>query len=232
MYNKLIDLGLNITDKEFDILEKYKSLFLEYNSKVNLISKNDEALIFEKHIYDSLAFNLFAKKYIQETNINIIDIGTGGGFPALPLSIIYKNANITAIDSTNKKINAIKYMAEQLNLKNIEPICIRAENYTIKNKYDIAVSRAMAELRVILEYTIPFLKIGGYFVAYKSIKAEEEIKNAKSALKTLNSEIIDKIEYTLPIDTENRRVLLIIKKNNIIPDKYPRDNNSIKKNPL
>ena len=234
MYNKLQQLGINIDEKQKILFSSFSDLFIEYNSKVNLISKNDINFLFQKHIFDSLAFNLFYKKYIDETFIKVMDIGTGGGFPSIPISLLYENIEVTALDSINKKINFIKTAADKLNIKNINPICSRAEELPVsmKNSFDVIVSRAMADLRIILEYAIPYLKTGGFFVAYKSQKAEEEICNAKNALLKLNSVVIDRLEYSLPIDEENKRVLLVIKKEKDISSIYPRKNGQIKKNPL
>lgn len=234
MYNQLAQLGIDIKEKEKKLLSSFSELFIEYNSRVNLVSNNDINFLFEKHIYDSLAFNLFYKKYIDAKSIDIMDIGTGGGFPAIPISLLYKNIEVTALDSINKKINFIRAAADKLEIKNINPICSRVEELplSMKSSFDVIVSRAMADLRVILEYAIPYLKIGGYFIAYKSQKAEEEIYNAKNALLKLNSVVIDRLEYSLPIDEENKRVLLVIKKEKDIPSIYPRKNGQVKKNPL
>ena len=234
MYNQLAQLRIDIKEKEKKLLSSFSELFIEYNSRVNLVSNNDINFLFEKHIYDSLAFNLFYKKYIDAKSIDIMDIGTGGGFPAIPISLLYKNIEVTALDSINKKINFIRAAADKLEIKNINPICSRVEELplSMKSSFDVIVSRAMADLRVILEYAIPYLKIGGYFIAYKSQKAEEEIYNAKNALLKLNSVVIDRLEYSLPIDEENKRVLLVIKKEKDIPSIYPRKNGQVKKNPL
>lgn len=234
MYKELQKLNISLDENTSNLFSIYEQLFKDYNSKVNLISNNDEKVLFEKHIFDSLAFNLFYKKYFDDNKLNILDIGTGGGFPSLPISLVYKNINVTALDSINKKINFIKYAKEELELNNINPVCSRVEDLdvSLKSSYDVVVSRAMAELRMILEYAIPYVKVGGYFVAYKSIKFEQEIQNAKNALKVLNSKVVDIIEYSLPIVDENKRVLLVIKKEKKIPSSYPRKNGLVKKKPL
>ncbi len=234
MINKLKQLDINISSPQENKFNLYIELFKEYNSKINLISNSDSAVLFEKHIFDSLAFNLFYKKYLNGETIKILDIGTGGGFPSVPLALYYDKFKITALDSINKKINFIKYAASELNLENITPVCIRAEELapSYRSSYDAVVSRAMADLRTIIEYAVPYLKIGGYFIAYKSIKADEEILNAKNALKILNAEIIDKIEYTLPLEEKIERNLIVIKKVKETPSLYPRKNGLIKKKPL
>ena len=224
-----------LSKQEIENFEHFSKFFLDYNSKVNLISKNDSKFLYEKHIYDSLAFNLFYKKYILKNNkLTLLDIGTGGGFPAIPIALKYNNIEVIAIDSINKKINFIKLTAKELEIKNIHPICKRAEELdkNMFESFDIVTSRAMASLNIILEYAIPFLKTNGFFISYKSLKADEEIKNAQNALKILNAEIIDKIEYSLPLKEENKRYLIVIKKTASTPNQYPRMNGLIKKAPL
>lgn len=185
---------------------KYKSIFLEENAKLNLISKNDEKVLFEKHIYDSLAIKLFFEKY-GINSANLLDIGCGGGFPCVPIAIEFPSINVVGIDSIKKKINAIEFMKAKLELSNLSTICDRVEN--IKNqKFDVITSRAVADLAKISEYALPLLKKGGYFVAYKSKKALEELENAKPILK--KHKVIDIINYTLPLDEVYERNLIII----------------------
>jgi 16S rRNA (guanine527-N7)-methyltransferase len=188
----------------------YKKVFLEENSKHNLISKNDEKFLWEKHIYDSLSIKLFFEKY-NIKNANILDIGCGGGFPSLPIAIEFENINITGIDSIRKKVASVETIAQNLGLKNIQLICDRVEN--IKNqKFDIITSRAVADMAKICEYALPLVKKNGYFIAYKSKKALEEMEKAKPILKKLGGELIDIIEYTLPLEEIYERNLLCIKK--------------------
>lgn len=188
----------------------YKQAFLEENSKHNLISKNDEKLLYEKHIYDSLSIKLFFEKY-NIKKAQILDIGCGGGFPCLPVAIECPDLNIIGIDSIKKKINSVQIIANKLDLKNLELICDRVEN--LKNKqFDIIISRAVADMAKISEYALPLLKKGGYFVAYKSKKALEELEGAKSVLKKYNAKVIDIIEYTLPLEEIYERNLVCVKK--------------------
>lgn len=188
-------------------IEEFEKLFLQQNFKLNLISKNDEKLLFEKHIFDSLALNLFIKN--QNLNgVKLLDIGTGGGFPALPLAICYKDIEITAVDSIRKKINAINEIKQQMNLLNLIPICDRVEN--IKGKFDIITSRAVAKMDVIVSYALPLLKKNGSFVAYKSKRYKEELDEAQHVLKDCDVSVI---EYKLPLDEVYERYLVIVKKN-------------------
>lgn len=189
---------------------EYKNAFLKENAKLNLISKNDEKVLFEKHIFDSLAIKLFFDKYkIQKAEL--LDIGCGGGFPCVPIAIEYPEIKVTGIDSIKKKINSINTIKEELELKNLTTICDRVEN--IKNKkFNIITSRAVADLSKITDYALPLLKKNGYFVAYKSKKALEELEGAEKILKKYNAKVIDIINYTLPLEEVYERNLIIISK--------------------
>ena len=188
--------------------ETYKKVFLEQNAKHNLISKNDEKLLWEKHIYDSLAIKLFLEKY-DIKKADVLDIGCGGGFPCVPIAVEIQKLNIVGLDSIRKKINSVIEIRDRLGLKNLELVCDRAENLKDR-KFDIIVSRAVADLAKISEYALPLLKKGGYFVAYKSKKALEEIEGATVTLKKYTAEIIDIIEYTLPLEEVYERNLICI----------------------
>lgn len=198
-----------MANKEF--YKNYMAIFLEENSKINLISKNDEKYLWEKHIFDSLAFGNFYEKYINDKkNISLLDIGTGGGFPALPIALTYPEIEVTALDSIGKKIRAVENISEKLKLKNIHPLCMRVENLDME--FDIITSRAVSSLKNICEYALPKLKKEGFFIAYKSRKAPEEIEEASSVLKKYNAKIIEIIEYDLPLDEKITRNLIIISK--------------------
>lgn len=186
----------------------YIKAFLEENSKINLISKNDEKFLWEKHIVDSLAIEYFFKQYgFPQT---ILDVGTGGGFPAIPIAITYNNIEVTALDSIAKKIRAIDSIKNRLGINNLITVCSRVED--IKDKFDLVTARAVASLDKISEYALPRVKNGGYFITFKSRKTNEEIENAKAILKKYNAKIVDIIEYKLPIDQDLTRNLIVIKK--------------------
>lgn len=185
--------------------------FLEENQKINLISKNEEKFLWEKHVFDSLSFELFITKFNLDTNgKNLLDIGTGGGFPALPLAIKYKNLQVVALDSIQKKLTAIENIKHDLNIPNLTTKCERAENLT--EKFDFITSRAVSRLNKISEYALPLLKKSGYFVAYKSKKGQEEIAEAQPIIKKLGGKIVDTINYTLPLTEIYERNLIIIEK--------------------
>lgn len=192
-----------------DFYSEYMKLFLEENSKVNLISKNDEKFLWEKHVYDSLSIGKFFEKYPLKDKVSLLDIGTGGGFPAVPIAITYPQIYVTAVDSIGKKIRAIQSLKEKLNLENLTPINARVES--LEGKFDIITSRAVSSLKNICEYALPKLKKGGYFVAYKSRKTPEEIQEAEKILKKFKAQIIDIIEYNLPLEENLTRNLIVIK---------------------
>lgn len=205
-----------------ELFKDYETSFLRQNSMLNLISKNDEKYLWEKHICDSLAIENVLKKVesgklkvesrvdFNLPTFHLLDIGTGGGFPSVPIAIAYPNIEVFALDSIRKKINAIENIKSDLGLKNLHTICDRAEN--IKETFDIVTSRAVAPLKIILNYGIPRLKPNGIFVAYKSLKVNEEIQDAKAVMKKLNCQIVDIIEYNLPLDENFTRNLVVIKK--------------------
>ena len=190
--------------------DKYIKTFLEENSKINLMSKNDEKLIFEKHIFDSLSIKLLFDKLDTIPN-TILDIGTGGGFPSIPIALEYPEIQVTGIDSIQKKINAISNIAKELQIKNIEFIRDRVESIKDK-KYDMITSRAVAQASLLIEYAYPLLKKDGYLVLYKSKNVDEEIEKAKPLIRKLHMKISDIIEYSLPLEENYNRCLLVLQK--------------------
>lgn len=195
------------TMKNKEYFSEYIKAFLEQNSKLNLISKNDEKLLWEKHIFDSLAIEKIFEKYNTAPK-TLLDFGTGGGFPAIPIALAYPEIEVTAMDSIRKKINAISTIKNELKIHNLTPLCGRVE--TLDKKFDIITSRAVANLGKIVEYAIPRLKKDGYFIAYKSVKAQEEIEEAKPALKKYKARVIDIIKYDLPLEENHTRNLVVI----------------------
>lgn len=195
--------------KTKDYFNDYIRIFLEQNAKLNLISKNDEKFLWEKHIFDSLCIEKFFEKYGNNFK-TLLDFGTGGGFPSVPIALAYPELSVTAVDSIGKKINAVTEIKKALHIDNLTTICTRVENFD--GKFDIVTTRAVASLDKIIHYAIPKLKKDGYFAAYKSIKAADEIKEAQKSLRKFNAKVIDIIEYELPLEQNHTRNLVIIKK--------------------
>lgn len=188
----------------------YKKYFLEENSKLNLISKKEEQYLFEKHIYDSLGIKLFFEKYnfVPKT---LLDIGTGGGFPSVPIAIEYPEISVTGIDSIQKKINAVQSIKNSLNIQNLNLIRGRVEE--LKNSsFDVITSRAVAKIETLIKYAYPLLKKDGYIILYKSKTAEDEITEAINLIRKLHLKIKPIIEYTLPLEETYNRCLVILQK--------------------
>lgn len=211
LYNTALETGINLTDIQLEKFQIYYNLLIETNKVMNLTSITEEKDVVLKHFIDSLAI----KNYIDISNGRVIDIGTGAGFPGIPLAIIYNDTQFTLMDSLNKRINFINTVMEECKLYNIETVHSRAEdlghNNVYREKYDYCVSRAVAAIPVLLEYCIPFLKTGGKFISYKSEKAEEEISLSGNAQKSLDADLINYIVliYQEQIFQEN---LLFLKK--------------------
>lgn len=203
-------LGIDLDEKTTEKFNDYEKLFLEKNSCINLISKNDAKLLFEKHIFDSLAIKLFFDKQEKIKGKTLLDIGTGGGFPSIPIAILYEDINVFALDSIRKKITVIDEIKSDLGITNLSTICDRVEN--ISQKFDYITTRAVAPVKLILEYAIPKLNNGGYFIAYKSQRAEDELKEAEKKIKRMGVKVVDIIEYTLPLEENYKRNLIIFKK--------------------
>ena len=234
--NKMIELSkkinIDITDEQLEKFYRYMELLLEWNEKINLtaITETDEVIL--KHFIDSMT----VFKYLVESK-NIIDVGTGAGFPGIPVAITNDNVKITLLDSLNKRINFLNEVCRELNINNVETIHGRAEeagqSKQHREKYDVVVSRAVANLPVLLEYVSPYVKVGGYSIVMKGDSVDEEITLAQNALKTLNLKVDEKINYSYVVnDEEYNRSILKIKKTNNTPAKYPRNYGQIKKKPL
>lgn len=199
-------------DNQFEIksdFRRYKELFLEENSRLNLISKNDEKFLYEKHIYDSLSFKLFYEKYNIKSSPRLLDIGCGGGFPSVPLAIEFPEIDVIGVDSIAKKINSINNIKAKLNIKNLTTICGRVENLKLE-KFDIITSRAVADLSKIIDYALPLLDVDGFFIAYKSKKVLDEINSAQNVLNKYKAQVAEIINYRLPLDDIYERNLVII----------------------
>ncbi len=228
----LKEINVEINEKQLKQFNTFYEMLVEKNKVMNLtgITEYEEVLV--KHFIDSLAIN----KYMDiNKEIKVMDIGTGAGFPGLPLKIAFENIDITLLDSLNKRIKFIEEVVLANELEKIEPIHGRAEDIARKEqyreKYDLCVSRAVANLSSLSEYCLPFVKVGGYFVSYKAGNSEEEINESKKAIKLLGGKI-DKVEnFTLP-GTDITRTFVFIKKEQSTSKKYPRKAGLPTKEPL
>ena len=218
--DKTNKIDINLNDDQVNSFYNYMNLLLDWNEKINLTAITDPEDIILKHFVDSLTIN----KYIKDAN-SIIDVGTGAGFPGIPLAILNDNINITLLDSLNKRINFLNDVIEKNDLKNVKTIHSRVEDFgqnkNEREKYDIAVSRAVAPLNVLVEYLLPLVKKGGYCLCMKGPAVSQETEDANKAISMLGGEICRKEKIFLP-DSDNERNILIIKKVKETPNKYPR----------
>ena len=208
--------------------EKFSGLLAEYNKKYNLTSICDEKEVFYKHFFDSI----MAKDFIGY-NANVVEIGSGGGFPSIPLKIVRGDLKFTLIESTGKKCEFLKTVVDKLGFNCVKVLNIRAEDGgcmpELREKFDFAVARAVAKLNTLCEYCLPYIRVGGKFIAYKG--ENESFEESLSAVKILGGEIEKIINYSLP-ENYGARNLVIIKKVRSTPLKYPRGNGKERKNPL
>ena len=226
---ELKNIGIEITEFQLNQLEKYYELLINWNKVMNLTGIVEKEEVYLKHFYDSLTIT----KVVDLNNIETLcDVGTGAGFPGIVLKILFPKLKITLVDSLQKRIKFLNEVITTLNLKDIEALHFRVEEYAIKNKekFDIVTARAVASLNILSEYCIPLVKENGYFIAMKG-NAVEEISHIDNALENLSSKIEKIEEFKLPIE-DSQRMLISIKKIKKTSKKYPRKYNEIKKNPL
>lgn len=220
--------GINLSDKQIKQFEDYFKLLIEWNEKMNLTAITDEKGVYLKHFYDSLtiAFDF------EFNNQNIIDVGAGAGFPSVPLKIVYPDLKITIVDSLTKRITFLNYLFQELELTNCKSVSARAEEYAKDNreKCDIVMARAVARLNILDELCLPLVKVGGYFLALKGLKAEEELQEAKKGISILGGKVEKIVNFTLT--NEDHRSNIVIKKTKTTSNKYPRMFAKIKKQPL
>ena len=218
---ELKKINIVLTDDQLEKFKKYADFLLEYNKTTNLTAIRDIEGVYLKHFYDSLL--VFNNDIIDYSKVNnLIDVGTGAGFPGIVIKIIQPHINVTLLDSNNKKTTFLKELVKVLDLDNVTVVNDRAENFVNENrqKFDISIARAVSELRVIAELCLPLTKINGYFVALKG-NYVPEIKQASIAIEKLNSEIVSIQERQLPIENSYRSIIYI-RKNKKIDDIYPR----------
>lgn len=222
-------MGICLNSNQLNQLEKYYSLLIEWNQKINLTAITLEEEVYLKHFYDSIS--LFKIINLNQ-QMDLCDIGTGAGFPGIVLKIVFPKLKVTLVDSLNKRIKFLNLVIEELDLKDIETVHARAEEFSKENeeKYDIVTARAVSHLSNLLEYTAKLIKLNGYFIAMKS-NVDSELSESQMACTILNLKLEEKIEFELPKE-KSKRVLLKYGKYNKTPSKYPRKYSEIKKKRL
>lgn len=218
----LYQLGITLTDKQLKQFLQYYEMLVEWNKVMNLTAITEYQDVIKKHFVDSLtlvkACNLWGE-------LSLIDVGTGAGFPGLALKIAFPKLKVTLLDSLNKRMQFLNEVIEELGLQNVETIHGRAEDFAkpgkLREVYDLCVSRAVANLSTLAEYCLPFVKVGGTFVSYKSEKVSKELAAAENAFSLLGGRVEGQAEFTLP-GSDFYRNLVIIRKCHATPNKYPR----------
>ncbi len=225
----LIDNGITLGEKEERNLSFFCSLLLEKNKAFNLTAIRDEREVFEKHFADSLK-----GAFLFEEGKKILEVGSGGGFPSVPLKIANEKLDFTLLEATGKKCEFLKEVKRTFSFENFEVVNARAEEYaktSARQSFDIVTARAVASLNLLCELCLPFLKVGGTAVFYKK-KSQEELDEGKNAIKILGGRIDKIFDYSLASSPENERWIIVIKKICDTSEKYPREYKKISKNPL
>ena len=222
----------DLTDVQRDKFSCLEGLYREWNAKINVISRKDMDAFWVHHVLHSLAI---AKVLQFRAGTKVMDVGTGGGFPGIPLKIAFPHLKVTLMDSLNKRVDFLKEVIEELDLSDINVIHGRAEDFAkpgqLREQYDLCVSRAVANLSVLSEYCLPYVKVGGKFISYKSEKIVEEMKDAEYAIQLLGGRIGEQVSFTLP-DSDLFRNLFVVEKCDLTPAKYPRKAGMASKKPL
>ena len=238
MIKDFSSLGLKLSDLQIDQFKKYYELLVSWNEKMNLTAITDFDEVCKLHFTDSITSCMYYD--YSKDDLKIIDIGTGAGFPGIVLKIVFPHLNITLLDSLQKRIGFLNEVIDALSLNDegsIETIHGRAEDYSdhksgiLREKYDIAVSRAVARFSTLCEYCMPYIKVGGSFISYKGDKAQEEVDEAKNAIFLLGGKLNSVNEFVLP-DTDITRNLCIVDKVQNTSSKYPRKAGTPQKKPL
>lgn len=232
LFEGLKELGIEGTEDKLERFVAFKDIMLEWNENINLTAITEEKEVYIKHFLDSAT--CVASGYIKE-GMKVIDVGTGAGFPGVPVKILMGGVDITLLDSLNKRINYLKDAVTKLNLKGVELVHGRAEeagaDKLYREKYDIVLSRAVASMDVLCEYCLPFARVGGYFLCQKGPDIKEELQEAERALEVLGGEIAEIKQYSLPFSDITHNII-VIKKVVQTPTKYPRKPGKPSANPL
>lgn len=226
--DQLANHGISVTEKQLDQFEKYFNILVEWNEKMNLTAIVEKEEVYEKHFYDSLTMAFDFKI----SNQHLCDVGSGAGFPSIPLKIMFPDLKITIIEALNKRVKFLKNLVTELELKDVEVLHLRAEQALEQGlQFDIVTARAVARLNVLSELCVPLVKNNGYFIVSKGQNAQEEFDQAQNAFKVLGVQLDQVFEIKLYHEQSFRKIFYLNKTKNT-PTKYPRAFGVIKKNPL
>lgn len=218
------DDQIELSEKQISQFEKYYELLVEWNEKINLTAITEKEMVYHKHFLDSLSL----RRIFKNEPLTLLDVGSGAGFPSIPMKILFPEIRVTIIDALNKRINFLNILCNELSIE-VELIHGRAEEFDKKNHFDFVTARAVANLTMLSELCIPFVKKNGYFISMKGPKYKEEINACTNAFSILGAELSNTVSYEI---LEEKKTLLLIKKVNETSNKYPRKFNKIKNKPL
>ena len=229
------ELGISIDERILSSLDLYYKNLIEWNAVMNLTAITEEKDVYEKHFLDSLTITKIVSRETLDQGCTLLDMGTGAGFPGLPIAIVFPNVKVILMDSLNKRIKFLEDTVQKLGLTNVTCIHARAEelakNKNYREKQDICWSRAVANLATLSEYCLPFVKKGGYFVSYKTEQVQSEIEQSRKAIKVLGGDHVETVFFTLP-GTDYQRSLVKIEKVSATPSRYPRKAGTPGKEPI
>lgn len=232
MKNACDSVEMDFDENKYNKFITYKNLLQEWNEKINLTAITEDEEVIKKHFIDCI--KAFSEKQFKEAK-TLIDVGTGAGFPGLPISIMKEDLSVTLLDSLNKRVNFLNEVKNSLGLDNVTTIHSRAEdgarNKELREKFDIATSRAVANMAVLSEFCLPYVKVGGYFIALKGPAITDELNEAKNAIGTLGGKLVEVKEVSIE-GTDLKHNLVVVKKVKETPKTYPRKAGSITKKPL
>jgi len=227
-----LQFGVELNEKQLSQFQKYYEMLIEWNEKINLTAITEFEEVLKKHFLDSISIGRLIS---QNEEVSILDIGTGAGFPGIPIKIAFPCVKVTLLDSLNKRVNFLNEVIKELSLEGISALHGRAEDFAkkkeMREQFDFCVSRAVANLSSLTEFCLPYVKVGGCFVSYKSEKAKEELETAQNAISILGGNNVKTDEFLLP-GTDFKRTFIIIKKVKETPAKYPRKAGTPIKQPL
>lgn len=228
--NEVLNLGIKLNTIQENQFLTYFNELVEVNQYMNLTAITEKEDVYRKHFLDSLEI---VRALDQKDAYTLCDVGSGAGFPSIPLAIVDSNVNVTIIDALNKRIKFLNELTNKLGLNNVNALHKRAEDYVkeVGASFDVVTARAVARLNVLVELCLPLVKVGGKFIAMKGSSGQDELEEAKKGINILGGKIIDVIDVVLP-DEEEKRQLIIIYKEKETPKKYPRSFAKIKERPL
>lgn len=229
----LLEKGFDLTDEQMSQFATYFKVLVEWNEKMNLTAITDEEEVYLKHFYDSLTLGM--SHDFSQPGLSLCDVGSGAGFPSIPLKILYPSLEISIVDSLNKRITFLNHLAQELNLEGVHFYHDRAEtfgqNKAQRESYDFVTARAVARLNVLTELCLPLVKKDGIFFALKAAKSEEELEEALKAISLLGGKVTAEVDVTLPITEDSRHIIAITKKKET-PKKFPRKPGTPNKQPI